>query len=123
MVQLNVEDQPSTSNNNTYSPEQSGPRGKKARIQRLADAVKEVRKVQEALTNSKPLNENEAFGQFVAASLCKLPPGAAIMAQGEILTILQKYKLQNINKISSSNCKEVSELKDIVSLAWNLSNE
>lgn len=79
-VWINSEDQPSTSNNNTFS---IGAERKRACIQCLANAVKK-KKVQEALNKKNPLNQNEAFGQFVSATLDNLPPSAAIMAQEEI---------------------------------------
>ncbi|CAH2004202.1 unnamed protein product [Acanthoscelides obtectus] len=58
-------------------------------------------------------NDNEAFGKFIAASLDKLPPADSIMAQGALQRVIQKYRLNALNK--SSSASEASALTAIQS--------
>ncbi|CAH1975987.1 unnamed protein product [Acanthoscelides obtectus] len=61
----------------------------------------------------------KVFGKFIAASLNKLPPADLIMAQGKIQSLMQKYRLNALNKTSSAS--EASALTAIQSptLSWD----
>ncbi|CAH2004201.1 unnamed protein product [Acanthoscelides obtectus] len=92
---------------------EAGSKNKKPRLQALTEAVAEVRKAQETLITSQSISDNEAFGKFIAASLDKLPPADSIMAQGALQRVIQKYRLNALNK--SSSASEASALTAIQS--------
>ncbi|CAH1990209.1 unnamed protein product [Acanthoscelides obtectus] len=92
---------------------EAGSKNKKPRLQALTEAVAEVRKAQETLITSQSISDNEAFGKFIAASLDKLPPADSIMAQGAPQRVIQKYRLNALNK--SSSASEASALTAIQS--------
>ncbi|CAH1958700.1 unnamed protein product [Acanthoscelides obtectus] len=98
---------------------EAGSKNKKPRLQALTEAVAEVRKAQETLITSQSISDNEAFGKFIAASLDKLPPADSIMAQGALQRVIQKYRLNALNK--SSSASEASALTAIQSptLSWD----
>jgi len=69
-------------------------KGTKRRLYDLSQAVNELRTVNQVL--SQPdlrMQENEAFGSYVALALDKLPQREAIMAQNDIQNILTRYRL------------------------------
>lgn len=105
------------------SQAEARPKSKKARLQSLTEAVKEVRKVQEVLANTDCLSENEAFGNFVTASLNKLPPVASVMAQGDIQQILKKYRLDSLSgNCSASLASNYSLLSSTENISWDSSS-
>ena len=66
-------------------------KGAKRRLYDLSQAVNELRTVNQVL--SQPdlrMQENEAFGSYVALALDKLPQREAIMAQNDIQNILTR---------------------------------
>ncbi|CAH1973527.1 unnamed protein product [Acanthoscelides obtectus] len=102
----------------TGSRVEAGSKNKKSWIETLTAAVAEVRKVHETIT-SESISDHEAFDKFIAASLNKLPPAYSIMAQAEIQRVIQKYRLNALNK--SSSASEASALTAIQSptLPWD----
>jgi len=69
-------------------------KGTKCRFYDLSEAVKELRTVNQVLSQPDPLmHENKAFGSYVALALDKLPQREAIVAQNEIQNILTRYRL------------------------------
>jgi len=56
--------------------------------------VNELRTVNQVLSQPDPcMQENEAFGSYIALALDKLPQREAIMAQNDIQNILTSYRL------------------------------
>jgi hypothetical protein len=56
--------------------------------------VNELRTVNQVLSQPDPrMQENEAFGSYVALALEKLPQREAIIAQNYIQNILTRYRL------------------------------
>jgi len=56
--------------------------------------VNELRTVNQVLSQPDPrMQENEAFGSYVALALDKLPQRETIMAQNDIQNILTRYRL------------------------------
>jgi hypothetical protein len=71
----------------------------------LSEAVKELRTVNQVLSQPDPrVQENEAFGSYVALELDKLPQREAIMSQNEIQNILTRYRPGLIAAPSPYSC-------------------
>jgi len=84
-------------------------KGTKRRLYDLSEAVKELRTVNQVLSQPDPrMQENEAFGSYVALALDKLPQREAIMAQNEIQNILTSYRQELI--IAPSPCSYTSSI-------------
>ena len=70
------------------------PKGTKSRLYDLPQTVNELRAVNQVLSQpDPPIQENKAFGSYLALALDKLPQREAIMAQHEIQNILTRYRL------------------------------
>lgn len=81
---------------------------KKPRTHTLTEAIEDVQQV----TNTDCLEENEAFGRYVVASLNKLPAAAALTAQGDIQKILQQYRLFSLARTDSTTRSSYSSPTD-----------
>ena len=79
-------------------------KGTKRRLYDLSQVVNELRTVNQVLSQPDPcMQENEAFGSYVALALDKLPQRETIMAQNDIQNILTKYRL-GMRAAPSSPC-------------------
>ncbi|XP_073976419.1 uncharacterized protein isoform X1 [Rhodnius prolixus] len=76
--------------------ENGQPKGTKRRLQKLTIAINELRKVNTILNQPEPsVQENVAFGTYVASVMNKLHPQQAILAQNEIQNILTRYRMDS----------------------------
>lgn len=68
---------------------------KKRKLHHFTTAITELRNIQNDLNkmDSTEISDNDAFGQYVIASLNKLSPRQAILAQSDIQSLLTKYRL------------------------------
>jgi len=69
-------------------------KGTKRRLYDLSEVVKELRTVNQVLSQPDPhMQENEAFDSYVNLAFDKLPQSEAVMAQNEIQNISTRYRL------------------------------
>lgn len=68
------------------------PSAKRNRLDNLTQAVQQLKHVSDNF-NENSIDEHDAFGSFVGATLKKLRTRDALMAQNEIQQILLKYRL------------------------------
>jgi hypothetical protein len=88
-----------------------GNEGTKRGLYDLSQAVNELRTVNQVLSQSDTrMQENEAFGSYVALALDKLPQREAIMAQNDIQNILTRYRLGM--RAAPSLCNYTSSIPD-----------
>lgn len=97
LIQQNTQRQMETNENGKL-------RGTKRRLHELLSAISELRKANAILSQPEPsIQENVAFGTYVASVLNKLHPQQAILAQNEIQNILTRYRLDSSTSFTNNS--------------------